>query len=207
MDTKKCNKCGEIKPLTEFSKDKLRKDGHRSQCKGCAKRYREENKVDILEKKKLYYEKNKDVMAEKQRRYNQANKEVVAERQRRYKEERRATDPLFKLVCNIRSLIAVSLTNGGFSKKSKTSSILGCTFDEFHQHIESQFTAGMSWQRMSEIHIDHRLPLSAANTEAELLVLNHHRNLQPMWATDNRAKSDSYCPDEMAAYFKKHLPI
>jgi hypothetical protein len=59
---------------------------------------------------------------------------------------------------------------------------------------------------MGDIHIDHRLPLSAANTEEEILVLNHHRNLQPMWAADNMAKSDSYCPDELAAYFKKHLP-
>ena len=103
-------------------------------------------------------------------------------------------------------LIGKSFRNGGFNKKSKTAEILGCTFEEFHQHIESQFKDGMSWQRMSEIHIDHRLPLSAANTQEEILVLNHHRNLQPMWATENLAKSDSYCPDELAAYFKKHLP-
>tara|TARA_R110000772_G_scaffold235371_1_gene347011 strand:- start:36 stop:809 length:774 start_codon:yes stop_codon:yes gene_type:complete len=169
------------------------------------KHYREKNKESIAEKKKRYYEKNKDAMAEKQKRYNQANKEVVAERQRRYKEERRATDPLFKLVCNIRVLIRNSFRNGGFSKKSKTAEILGCSFEEFHQHIESQFTDSMSWQRMSDIHIDHRLPVSAANTEAELLALNHYTNLQPMWAAENMAKSDSYCTDELAAYFENHL--
>jgi len=103
-------------------------------------------------------------------------------------------------------LIGNSFRNGGFNKKSKTAEILGCSFDEFHRHIESQFTDDMSWSRFDEIHIDHRLPLSAANTEEEILVLNHHRNLQPMWAAQNIAKSDSYCPDELAAYFKKHLP-
>ena len=112
---------------------------------------------------------------------------------------------MFRASLNIRSLITNSLTKGGYSKTSRTHEILGCSYEEYHQHIESQFTDGMSWERMSEIHIDHRLPVSAASTKAEILVLNHHRNLQPMWAEDNIAKSDSYCPKELAAYFAKYL--
>ena len=232
MNTKKCNKCGEIKPLAEFHKKTASKDGHQSQCKGCMKRYNEKNKAAKTEYDKRYNKKNKVAIAEWQKRYNEKNKAAIADYQKRYFEEnkaamaeyqkhynkenkdaiaeqrknRRATDPIHNLTCNIRVLIRNSFRNGGFSKKSKTASILGCSFDEFHQHIESQFTDGMSWQRMSDIHIDHRLPVSAATTEEEILVLNHHRNLQPMWAAQNLAKSDSYCPKELAAYFKKHLP-
>ena len=190
MDTKKCSKCKEAKPLAEFSKNKRSKDGHQNKCKGCVKRYNKENRVAIAEQTKCYREKNRLTLVEKAMHYQK---------------ERRATDPFFKLTHNIRALIGKTFRNGGFNKKSKTAEILGCSFDEFHQHIESQFTDGMSWQRMSEIHIDHRLPLSAANTEAELLVLNHYRNLQPMWAAQNIAKSDNYCQKELAAYFKKHL--
>ena len=43
-----CKKCGIIKPINEFRKDKLKKDGHQSHCKICEfkiqKKYREENK-------------------------------------------------------------------------------------------------------------------------------------------------------------------
>ena len=250
MDTKKCTQCDTVKPLAEFSKNKTRKDGYQSQCKGCVKRYkeenkvtlaeyhkryreenkltmadyqkryneenreavadyqklyREENKVAIAEQTKRYYKENKPAIAERNKRYNEENKKALMERKKHYQKERRATDHLFRLTCNIRGLIRNSFRNGGFNKKSKTAEILGCTFKEYYKHIEAQFTDGMSWQRMGEIHIDHRLPLSAANTEEEILVLNHYRNLQPLWATDNLAKSDSYCPDELAAYFKNYL--
>ena len=191
MDNKKCTKCDKEKPLAEFYKKTASKDGHQPQCKGCIIRHYEKNKVDLLEKSKRYYEKNKG---------------AIIEKRKRYQKKRRATDPTFRLTDNIRALIRNSFRNGGFNKKSKTAEILGCTFKEYHKHIESQFTDGMSWDLMGDIHIDHRLPLSAANTEEEILVLNHYRNLQPMWATDNLAKSDSYCPNELAAYFEKHLP-
>ena len=221
MDTKKCSKCDNVKPLAEFYKNKRSPGGYRSDCKACFKRhyqknkvakaeydkrYYEENKVDIAEQQKRHYEENKEAKAEYGKRYREENKPARAEKGKLYKRKRRATDPLFKLTHNIRGLIGNSFRNGGFNKKSKTAEILGCSFEEYYAHIESQFTDGMSWQRMSEIHIDHRLPLSAANTEEEILVLNHYRNLQPLWATENLAKSDSYCPDDLAAYFKKHLP-
>jgi len=35
METKTCTKCGECKPLTEFHKQKDKKDGLRSHCKAC----------------------------------------------------------------------------------------------------------------------------------------------------------------------------
>ena len=171
-----------------------------------ARCYYQENKESVSERNKLYNQENREAIADKRKQYYQANKSTLMSAMVKYARERRANDPLFSLTHNIRSLIGRSLTNGGFSKKSKTAEILGCTFKEYYNHIEAQFTDGMSWDLMDEIHIDHRLPLSAANTEEEILVLNHHRNLQPMWATDNLAKSDSYCPDELAAYFKKHLP-
>jgi len=37
--TKTCTKCGETKPLTEFSKHKNSPDGHAWRCKECAKKY------------------------------------------------------------------------------------------------------------------------------------------------------------------------
>lgn len=39
---KKCNKCNEVKPLTEFYKDKSKNDGYRAECKSCKKMYAKE---------------------------------------------------------------------------------------------------------------------------------------------------------------------
>ena len=36
---KKCTQCGTLKPLKEFSKDKYKSDGHRSNCKVCYSAY------------------------------------------------------------------------------------------------------------------------------------------------------------------------
>ena len=224
---KKCYTCKEVKPLDWFGKNKSKKDGRYYQCKDCrrqyyqanrevinerskqyyeankeqCKQYREANKEAFAERRKQRYQANKEAKAEYNKQYFKANKEAIAQ----YKKERHNTDPFVRLANNIRVSIRKALSNGGYSKKSKTHEILGCSFDEYHQHIEAQFTDGMSWERMSEIHIDHRLPLSAATTEAELLALNHHSNLQPLWKSDNLAKGSSYCPKELAAYFKKHL--
>lgn len=37
--TKVCIKCGKRKPLSEYSKHKSHKDGHRSDCRACCKKY------------------------------------------------------------------------------------------------------------------------------------------------------------------------
>ena len=59
METKKCFKCGEIKPLSEYYNHKKMGDGHLNKCKECAKldvkKYYEKNSenVEYLEKERL----------------------------------------------------------------------------------------------------------------------------------------------------------
>ncbi len=73
MEAKECSKCGEVKDLCEFGKRKDSKDGHRRECKKCAKKMR-----------KLHYEANKDKVAEQRRSYYEANKERFAEKNKTY---------------------------------------------------------------------------------------------------------------------------
>lgn len=42
MDTKRCTKCLIERPLTEFNKDKSRRDGYRDRCKTCIRAYQAE---------------------------------------------------------------------------------------------------------------------------------------------------------------------
>ena len=44
MASKNCNKCNELKPLSEFNKQKANKDGLRSECKCCQKTHRDKYK-------------------------------------------------------------------------------------------------------------------------------------------------------------------
>jgi 5-methylcytosine-specific restriction endonuclease McrA len=86
-----CTKCGQKKLLSEFAKDKSKKDGHMPSCKDCKKvydtKYIAENKdkkyaanyaynADHREEKKLYDKKrrseNRDVINAKKRAYYQS---------------------------------------------------------------------------------------------------------------------------------------
>src|SRR5450756_3256258 len=53
-----------------FHRHKAYKDGLRSQCKGCQKKYREKNRKRILAKKKEYREKNKERLAAKKKAWD-----------------------------------------------------------------------------------------------------------------------------------------
>jgi hypothetical protein len=209
MHMKVCTKCKIEKELTEFSRDKHKKDGFYNQCKECKKIYREEynkinydrlkefkeqylknyyetNKKIILEKQKIYYEKNKDKTKLRDKEYRLKNKDKI----NKQKINKKSTNPLFKLRTNVSNLIYISLKKQGYSKKSKTYQILKCTFEEFKIHLEKQFTEGMSWSNMGKWHLDHIYPVSLAKDEEELIKLNHYTNFQPLWAIDNIRKSN-----------------
>ena len=109
--------------------------------------------------------------------------------------ERRATDPLFALKCRLRCRVSRFLKSKEIRKNMKTEATLGCTYEEFKAHIERLFLPGMSWVNFSDCHIDHIVPLDAADTEADVYSLNHFTNLRPMWGPDNIAKSDTL-PEE-----------
>lgn len=119
--------------------------------------------------------------------YEGGGRERNAERQR----ERKKSDPLFALKCRVGNLIRISIRGHGYTKRSKTYAILGCTFEFFAAHIERQFLPGMSWENRHLWHIDHIVPMATAVTEADVLALNHFTNMRPLWGKDNLAKSDS----------------
>lgn len=71
--------------------------------------------------------------------------------------------------------------------------VLGYSVDEFMQHMERQFTRGMTWGhwRRGEIHIDHIVPQKGFDLSdpEEYRACWSLPNLQPLWARDNLAKS------------------
>ena len=94
------------------------------------------------------------------------------------------------LVTRIRNSIFQGIKNKGYTKDSHTHEILGCSYEQFKQHIERQFTDGMTWENRDRWHLDHIIPISYADTKNLVYKLNHYTNFQPLWAADNIKKSN-----------------
>jgi hypothetical protein len=204
--------------------DKKYKENNKEKIREKEKLYRENNPEKFKEKHKKYYQANKEKISEKTRTWYAANTERMAEYRRKINEakgilprevkgrdpekvrlkairkrkSRMGRDPLFRTRAYIRTSIWNSLSNSGYGKNSKTSDILGCTFEEFYAHIESQFLEGMNWGNRAEWHIDHIVPISFACTEEEVILLNHYSNLRPLWSLDNLRKSDVLTEDSIS---------
>lgn len=115
----------------------------------------------------------------------------ISKRQERAKKrhaEKQASDHFYRLKRRFRGRIRQILRKLAKQKSCKTEDIVGCSWEQFSSHIERQFTKGMSWDRLDEIHIDHIVPLVTAKTERDVLRLNHYTNLRPLWAKDNLKK-------------------
>jgi hypothetical protein len=185
--------------------NKIYRETNKDKLKKYKLSYYETNKDIIKEHDKIYYENNKDrIMSNyfenrenrlvKMKTWKKNNRSKLAEYQRNYYVERRKTDPLFKLRCNISGLIRQSLQCKGIKKNSKTRQILGCDFQTFKEHLETKFEDWMSWENYGLYNgesnygwdIDHITPSSLANSEEELVKLNHFTNLQPLCSYINR---------------------
>ena len=78
-----------------------------------------------------------------------------------------------------------------------TAELLGCSKQHFFNHIKAQFVDGMCWERIGEIHIDHRMPIGYGDpTLEEKFERLNFMNCSPMWAHKNMAKGRTWvdCP-------------
>ena len=163
---KRCNVCGEEKPLHEFHKDCTRVDGFCYICKKCQreihKRYYRSHIDELREKRvaqkdkraaydKEYYKKNKNHKLErdKQRRkkhpeikqtynkkYWRENKEKLLAQAKLYNRRRKQSDPVYRLKIQIRSSIRASFERKNVKKSSPSEAILGCSIEEFQKYLK-----------------------------------------------------------------------
>lgn len=137
---------------------------------------------------KDYYAKNRAKKIEDAISWGKENRDKRGVITKRYKEIQRANNPAFVIGERLRARIRVAFQRTRLSKNNKTEAIVGCSFDELKAHIEALFSDGMCWERLSEIHIDHVIPLATAKTVDDVYRLCHYTNLQPLWARDNLSK-------------------
>ncbi len=185
MKYKKCTKCGELKDLSGYQRRSDSKDGYRNQCKVCHTEYLDE-----------WRKENREYLLKQNREYNAVNKEKRAaysaenrEKDNKYQRNRRKADLCYRIKRNLRIRVWGALK--GINKSTPTLELIGCDIKEFRKHIERQFVEGMSWDNYGEWEVDHIRPCASfdlTDTE-EQSVCFHYSNTQPLWRTDNRAKS------------------
>lgn len=216
---KNCYTCKESKNISEFNFDKIKKDKLSSSCTVCIKArsdaHYQKNKSETLERQRAYYHANKEKVLARQSRYHFNNQDKrSADRKERYinnKEHENANniarhnhrmknDPLYRFKQRCRTRVYLAFTRNGYTKRSKTFGLVGCTFDQLVSSVESKFTDGMSWDNYGEWHLDHIIPFAAASTIEQVEALCHYTNLQPLWASDNLRKAGMYCEKSASAY-------
>jgi hypothetical protein len=208
--SKICSKCGIEKEFDSFYKDKGGVFGVRSICKACdIIRRMEFSKKNIdkdRENKKLYRKRHIDKIneqvsslktkdptyfARKAKEYRQRPGSAYKSNRAKWDKVKRTQDPTYKLRRSTSNRISRAIKLRGFSKKSNTSTILGCDWETLKVHMESLFKPGMSWDNYGLWEIDHIVPCFTTDDENELIKLNHYTNLQPLWKSEHLVKTVS----------------
>lgn len=188
-----------------YARNEAYRKAHRDQTllarrKRYAKRIEKER-----ERRRQYYQANREKMASLHREWRAKNpekthaisnawKKAHPERVREYTREKMRTDPSFRIKNKLHVRVCELIRKSGTIKHQNTITLVGCTLKELMNHLESQFKQGMSWENhgLHGWHIDHIRPCASFDLTdpAQQRACFHWTNLQPLWAADNREKSD-----------------
>jgi hypothetical protein len=157
-------------------------------CRSCKSEY---NKTHYLENKDVYVERSKKWHVENKEQHNTNNRKNYNNDKESYKARAKnrhyrlmKEDDVYKLSQNIRTLIRSSFNYNNHRKNTKTSNILGCTADYFKEWLGGVPSLNM--------HMDHIIPSSWAESEEEVVALNHYSNFRLVDSKSNISKGNRY---------------
>jgi hypothetical protein len=176
------------------NKEKIILDGkkwrkkNREKCILYAKEYYKQNKERRAKKSKEWVIKNKEKHRQLMKKWFSKNKEYI----RKKNKEKRETDPIFRMVSNIRRRILSALK--GKNKSANTMKLLGADVEQVWKHLESTFKPGMTKENHGKWHVDHIRPCSSFDLSKpeEQAKCFHYTNLQALWAHENLSKGDKF---------------
>ena len=158
------------------------------------KKWRDNNKEYMSNKSKTWYEENKEYRKQYLKEYREKNIDKIRKTKRDYERNRKATDPLYKLISNFRTAIYQVLKESNVEKNKSYFDILGYTPEELINHLEKQFKDDMTWDNYGIWHVDHKLPITSFDIQEmgdeEFMKCWCLDNLQPMWGEENIRKSN-----------------
>mgnify|MGYP001484693391 CR=1 FL=1 len=168
-------------------------------CCECMKRIRKEQKRKNPDKVAAQKARNWRRVIADPKRHEPTKARYLRSWKRRYyagpelleaQKERYRTDPQTNMKVRLRARIRSAVREMQVDKSGRTFDLVGCSILDLMRHLESQFKDGMSWENMSEWHIDHIRPCASFDLtdEAQQRECFHYTNLQPLWATENLQK-------------------
>lgn len=198
----KCYICEKTKNGLDFNKNKTTSNGLARECRDCS-RAKHKKYLNDPTKKKLYkdrwtkwMENNKERAAAVNAAWQHRNPDKVKATMGRFLEKNKNCTR-FKLRSRFTNLIRYGLRNCVASDSAtRIFKTLDYTIKELKDHIEKQFTDGMTWElyNSGEIHIDHIVPHSSfvyfSEDDLEFKECWSLNNLRPMWKKDNFKKND-----------------
>jgi len=103
-------------------------------------------------------------------------------------------DTIYRIIKNLASRLNSFLNKNNIKKQLTHIEIIGCNPEELKIHLQRQLKDNMSFENYGEWEIDHIKPISLfnLNNENELLECFNYKNLQPLWAFENRIKSNKF---------------
>lgn len=162
-----------------------------------------ESKPETKERKRKnydkWYEQNKEHRKEYHKQWRTENVDKWRKIKRDYERNRKANDPLYKLISNFRTAIYQVLKENNVEKNKHYFDILKYTPEDLIQHLEKQFTGNMTWENYGEWHVDHKKPITSFNFQEmgddEFMKCWSLDNLQPLWEEENIRKSNKIFND------------
>lgn len=185
-----CIQCGKEKGIDSFISVSKK-------CKECVNSNKQRSKKVGREKEKA--KKKEDIgyrqhFLDRKRKNTKVMKErleadLIKKAQKQEEEKRRYhayyhEDEQYRFKRIVRTAIYKALKKGGFSKSSRTATLLGCSYPDLLLHLGAQLS--------TDAHLDHICPCNQAQNEEELLKLQHYSNLRWLPAEENIQKSDSW---------------
>lgn len=190
---KKCNKCKEVKPVSEFMKEARAKNGYKPRCKVCIneydKIYYQKRKDKKSAQTKVYYEANKERISERNKLYVKKNRLYISRKNTEYIKKRRLSDPVFNFRLLMRHKVNAALKRNN----SSTKALLGFTYDEMIIYLGRKPIKGES--------IDHKIPISWFKEETDIRVMFDLRNTQILTVSENTKKLNRYADTVSKDYF------
>ena len=181
---KQCTKCGELKELSEFHKDKRMNSGVRPDCKECKR----------AQNKKGYEDNKPSRMLYKNEYYHDVQKH----------------NPCWRVRRNVSSRVWAAL--GNVRKNKPTFEALGYTLDELVEHLENQFDDKMTWDNYGTYwNVDHIYPQSKLPFDSldhvNFLTCWALTNLRPLEASANMSKGAKVIDELVEGHKEKVIAI
>lgn len=184
--------------------DKTYRETHKEQIRKIHKAWRDKNSDHVKEKAKENYRKNPKAHKARMDKYKTSHTDQVREANHKYKVEnrqkctdyqrqKRQSDPVYRFRSSFTSLMSIYKRKTGYTGNMGTWEMVGCNFETFLAHIQSQFTEGMTLENygsgIGKWSIDHIEPIRNAKCNEDVERVNHYTNLRPMWNTENSSRA------------------